>query len=677
MEKDLFHDGRLYRTLFEKSPEGLAFCDPSKIIVMVNDEFCKLFGCRREEALGRLLDEVVLKDGSFQEEARKLSEEYRRSGFLKAESYRQKKDGTSFPVSIVATPVITGDAHGGSLWIYRDITEIRRREEELKTREAKLSGILESHPELILRFTPELITTYANRAYCEYHGISIGEAVGESFAEHVSHEYIPVVHSKLLSLTPDNPVITGEEQVVMSSGEIRWQEWTDQGIFDEKGHLVEIQSVGRDITDRKNMEEALSFERESLTSLFVNANEGIVLCHNDGTIVRVNPTFCRMFGFSAEEASGKNIDELLAPDTDTLQEARAYTASTAAGESAASETVRRRKDGSLIEVSFLGVPIMSGAGAGFSYGIYRDISERKRAEESIRASEAKYRNLFETMPNGFYTSTPEGYFIDANPAFISMLGYDSLEELRSVFIPTDLYVREEERVQLTNEKDLNADFTNQFETYRLRRKDGQIIWVEDNARYIRNPDGTVLNQGICRDITDRRRAEEKLHRLNRELFISATTDRVTGLLSRQHFEENLHREIAKASRYKTPLSLVMIDLDNFKKLNDTCGHIAGDSALAVVASAISDRTRASDLVARWGGDEFAIASPTPLENTVCLAQKIRKFLEDIEHGEFGPITGSFGVTLYSKGDSIESLTSRADDLMYQVKRKGGNGVMSA
>jgi diguanylate cyclase (GGDEF)-like protein len=151
---------------------------------------------------------------------------------------------------------------------------------------------------------------------------------------------------------------------------------------------------------------------------------------------------------------------------------------------------------------------------------------------------------------------------------------------------------------------------------------------------------------------------------------------VTGLLSRQHFEENLNREIAKAARYGTPLSLVMIDLDNFKRLNDTCGHIAGDSALATVAAAIRDRTRASDLVARWGGDEFTIASPTPLENTACLAEKIRKFLEDLKHGEFGAITGSFGVTSCLEGDSIESLTDRADELMYEVKRKGGNGVLS-
>ncbi len=135
--------------------------------------------------------------------------------------------------------------------------------------------------------------------------------------------------------------------------------------------------------------------------------------------------------------------------------------------------------------------------------------ERKRAEKELKASEAKYRDLFNTMPNGFYTSTPEGYYIDANPAFVSMLGYDSLDELKSVYIQADIYVHEAERDQVWYK---NSEFINGQEIYRVKRKDGQIIWIEDNARYIKNQDGTVLfNQGICRDITRRKKIEDALH----------------------------------------------------------------------------------------------------------------------------------------------------------------------
>jgi len=542
-------ENSLYRTLFEISPEGLVFCDQSRRVVLVNDEFCRIFGYERNEAIGRLLDDLVVSGGENLDEARALSEEFRRSGFIQSETVRQRRDGTSFPVFVVAFPVRTGDHLAGSMWIYRNLTEFRKRDEAARIAESKLRGILEAHPELILRFTPDLTVTYANRAYCQYHHIEPEEAIGKSFADHVSPEFIPLVHSKLRSLSPENPAKTGQEKVIMSSGEVRWQEWTDQGIFSDSGELVEIQSVGRDITDRKIMEEALAFERESLSALFENASEGIVLCEGDGTIIRANPMFCEMFGYSSGEVTGRNIDDLVAHDSKLIGEARELTRSTFRGKSISSESTRMRKDGSTIEVSFLGIPVLMSGGTRYSYGIYRNISERKKSER-------------------------------------------------------------------------------------------------------------------------------ELQRLNRELFLSATTDKVTGLLSRQHFEEILERELAKSARYGNPLSLIMIDLDNFKKLNDSRGHLAGDRALLQIATSISDSIRSSDMAARWGGDEFILATPAPLEKAKGLAEKLRKLLEELDHDGFGPITGSFGISSFRNGDTIETLTGRADDLMYAVKRLGGNDIRS-
>ncbi len=643
---------------------------------MVNDEFCRLFGYEREEAVGKLLDEVVVKDKNLPEEARKVSDEYRPYGFLSIETSRQKRDGSPFPVSIVATPVIDGDTIVGSLWGYRNISGLRRREEDLQSREVKLSGILEAHPELILRFSPDLDVTYANRAYCEYHEVSYEDAVGESFAKHISPEHIPLVHKKLFSLTPQNPVITGEEKVIMDSGEVRWQEWTDIGIFDTEGNLLEIQSAGRDITDRKKLEEDLSFERESLNALFENAMEGIVFCDPEGIVLKANSVFCDMFGYSSHEVLEENIDNLIADGSEFMEEAKAFSAATASGKNISAESTRRRKDGSLIQVSFLGIPVFLSDGKVFGYGIYRDISERKKAEEALKASEAKYRDLFDKMPNGFYTSTPEGNFVDANPAFVRMLGYDSIDELRSVHIPTDIYVHETERVQMHSEN-FNTEFVDRMESYRLKRKDGQIIWVEDHARYIKDKNGRILfNQGVCKDVTDRKKAEEELIRLNRELMVSATTDRITGLYNRQYFDEIAQREIARSARYGTPLSLVMIDLDNFKHLNDSMGHLAGDMALSEIAGTIRENIRSSDIAARWGGDEFILASPADLEHAISLALKLQELLGGLDHGGYGPVTGSIGVSSFRKGDDINSLTKRVDRAMYEVKKKGGNGVYS-
>jgi len=642
----------------------------------VNDEFCRIFGYEREEILGRDLSEVVFRDPLPIEEGRCLFSEFTSRGSVSVETERQRSDGSRFPVSITSFPVSADGSCCGFFTIYRDISERRRYEREITSREERMKDILDSLPELVLRFTPDLVTSYANRTYCEYHGITYEEAVGKSFEDHILPDEIPAVLDKLMSLTPDNPVITGVEKNVMADGEIRWQEWTDRGIFDQNGKLTEIQSIGRDITERQRTEEALAFERESLNALFENTMEGIVFCDHQGIVRKANPAFCDMFGYTREEVIGNPVDDLVAKGSEFMEEVRDLSAATAGGKSIAAEATRLKKDGTPIQVSFLGVPVTLPDGRIFGYGIYRDISAQKEAEQALRESEAKYRDLFNTMPDGFYTSTPEGYFIDANPAFIRMLGYDSLEELRSVYIPTDIYVQESERLQMHNDN-CNEEFVDRFETYRLKRKDGKIIWVEDFARYIKDGSGRVLlNQGICREITDRVRAEEELRRLNRELFLAATTDKTTGLFNRQHFDEVLQREIDRSSRYGTPLSLIMIDLDNFKTLNDTKGHIAGDRALSEIARTISENIRSSDVAARWGGDEFILTSPADTEQALSLARKLKELLSGLDHEGYGPVTGSIGVSTYRKGDDIDSLTRRADHAMYDVKRGGGNGVSS-
>ncbi|MFW5725904.1 MAG: PAS domain S-box protein, partial [Bacteroidota bacterium] len=143
-----------------------------------------------------------------------------------------------------------------------------------------------------------------------------------------------------------------------------------------------------------------------------------------------------------------------------------------------------------------------------------DIQQRIQSEKALRESEAKYKNLFDTMPNGFYRSTPEGYFVDANPAFVKMLGYSSFEELKSVYIPRDLYIHEAEREKIT----LTSEFSPELVTYRLKRKDGSIIWLEENARFIKDEKGKIIfHEGICRDVSDRKKAEDALQESEADL----------------------------------------------------------------------------------------------------------------------------------------------------------------
>lgn len=168
---------------------------------------------------------------------------------------------------------------------------------------------------------------------------------------------------------------------------------------------------------------------------------------------------------------------------------------------------------------------------------------RLKAQAALEESEARYKNLFDSMPNGFYLSTQDGYYVTANPAFVRMLGYESLDELKKVYIPTDIYVHPSERENVTNPH----SFTEQVQIYRHKRKDGRIIWIEDNSRSILDgKDGRVYFQGICRDITDRKHAEE----INSVLF--EISDAVTTTRDLEELYTSIHKSLGR-----------IIDVTNF------------------------------------------------------------------------------------------------------------------
>lgn len=159
------------------------------------------------------------------------------------------------------------------------------------------------------------------------------------------------------------------------------------------------------------------------------------------------------------------------------------------------------------------------------------------------------------------------------------------------------------------------------------------------------------------------------------LEIEATTDHLTGASNRARFSEILAAEMERASRYKTPLCIVMFDIDYFKQINDAHGHHAGDDVLVNLSALVEGNIRANDRLARWGGEEFMILAPnSDLDDGIDLAGKTRKAIEQNNFGAAGRVTCSFGVAEYRPGDTEESITNRADAALYRAKSLGRNRV---
>ncbi len=170
-------------------------------------------------------------------------------------------------------------------------------------------------------------------------------------------------------------------------------------------------------------------------------------------------------------------------------------------------------------------------------------------------------------------------------------------------------------------------------------------------------------------------AQDRISLTSQQLTKSSQTDRLTGLFNRRRLDEVLAFEIERSARYGQPFSVVLADVDRFQSINDEHGHQAGDTVLVAMADAFGQGVRKSDILARWGGEEFLVlCSNTDLSGAATMAENLRQLVQAEELGAVGHKTCSFGVAQWAKDESVESLVARADAALFQAKSNGRNRV---
>jgi two-component system cell cycle sensor histidine kinase/response regulator CckA len=244
-----------------------------------------------------------------------------------------------------------------------------------------------------------------------------------------------------------------------------------------------------------------------LQALTENNPLGIVVLDLHHRILMCNPAFEVLFGYHQSEILGAELDSLLAPP-DSMTEAVALTRRSTTGNVVREKAKRLRSDGSLVDVQILGVPISADGKLIGSFGMYEDITERRRAEQAQREAEERFRSLFENATEGIFQTTTDGRYLSVNPALARMCGFASPSEMISTVqdLGRELYGDPNVRnvfKQLIEKYGSVKDFE-----YEVRRKDGAKIWISENAHVVRNPDGEILSyEGTIEDITARKRAE--------------------------------------------------------------------------------------------------------------------------------------------------------------------------
>jgi diguanylate cyclase (GGDEF)-like protein len=171
---------------------------------------------------------------------------------------------------------------------------------------------------------------------------------------------------------------------------------------------------------------------------------------------------------------------------------------------------------------------------------------------------------------------------------------------------------------------------------------------------------------------------QELEEKNETLLVRATTDALTGLYNRQYFNDRLLHSLQYSERYTQPISLIMFDLDKFKEINDTHGHLAGDTALRELSELIRKNIRESDIIARWGGEEFMVLTfQTDIKIAEQIGVKLREVVAEASFSVGHQITCSFGVATYKPGETATELLNRVDGAMYSAKLSGRNAVVVA
>jgi diguanylate cyclase (GGDEF)-like protein/PAS domain S-box-containing protein len=332
----------------------------------------------------------------------------------------------------------------------------------------------------------------------------------------------------------------------------------------------------------------------------------------------------------------------------------------------------RHADGGLRWVWERGTGIYDSAGDLVAIeGIIQDITDRKESDRALMEAERRYHDLFENAVEGVFRSSPDGRFLDANPALARIYGFDSPAELIESMrdIRHQLYVdpgRREEFMRLIAARGSVSSFESQ-----VYRKTGEVIWISENARVVTDADNKVIcYEGTVEDITERKAYQAQIEQ-------QANYDTLTGLANRSLLNQRLQHAIASAAGYDARLAVVFVDLDRFKYINDSLGHHVGDELLRTMAERLKRNVRESDTVARLGGDEFVLLIGGH-RDPEAVAAVLERMLADIAQPWKSPlgdlnITCSIGVALFpDDGMTADVLLKHADSAMYRAKEKGRN-----
>jgi len=665
IEETLSENEEKYRILSEATTDCILIETVEGRILECNTAGAKMFGYNKKDMIG-----LTIADRVPEEFAKKLpkviTEKEATQGFF-VPRISKKKDGTIFPTEI-ATKIVNIRGKPRLITYIRDISERKEVEKKLRKARKMFTSLFNSNPEAALYHDKEGRIININPRFTELFDYTPEEMIGKKIDEGMIYPADRTKEGKILTQKAFNGFSEYETVRKKKDGTLISVVISTAPVIIDKKSQGTI-GLYKDITERKKAEEALRKSQQEFSSLFKSSPDALVYLDEEANILNINSHFTKLFGFTLEEVKGRNIDDGMIHLPDQIEEGKRLSKNGFEGR-LNYETVRKKKDGTLFPVHISSAPvIIKGEKKGF-IAVYRDITERKKVEETLQKSQQEFASVFKNSPNALVYLDEEANILDINSRFTKLFGY-TLEEIKGRNI-YDGMIHPLNKIE--EGKDLvKMAFTKGYLNYETirKKKDGTLFPVSISGSNILIDGELKGTLGTYMDITERKKIEGELEKL-------AHYDTLTGCCNRGYGMGLLEQQIKLAHRKKYPLLLAYIDIDKFKYINDTFGHKEGDIILKEVVKFFKSILRDIDIIYRLGGDEFLIIFPdSSLDDAPLIRERLSKNLEKLNQKLAKPykIDFSIGLSCYNSSNplSIEELIRIADENMYEEKKKKEEG----
>jgi len=591
--------------------------------------------------------------------------------------YRVKfMDGTVRWLFGNAVPELDDD--GSTLWhgFIMDITDRRNVDETLR----KLSTAVEQSMASVVITDLNSRIEYVNPQFTKVSGYSSEEAIGQNPRILQSKQTKEQSYQEMwLALSSGQPW-HGELINRRKNGEVYWEESHIAPITNSDGSITHYVAIKTEITERIRSAEKIDNLLREQKKMLNNDLVGIVTV-KDRHFVWANPAFEAMFGYELGELVGLSTHVAFLSDQAYEDFGASAYALIKAGDVFRTRSEMRRKDGCTIWVDVSGEILNQSTGD--SLWSFLDVTKRVQAENLLLESEAHLQAIIENEPECIKVVNARGELVQMNPAGLAMIEADSFLQVKGV--PVLEIIAPEFRDAFSDmHKRVIAGESVQLE-FQVQGLKGGMRWLETHAVPMKER-GEIVHLAVTRDITQRKEMEDQVRQL-------ALHDALTNLPNRRLLLDRLSQAMANSKRSGCYCALMYLDLDNFKALNDTHGHSAGDLLLLEAARRLMSCVREVDTVSRFGGDEFVVLlgelvayREESTAQAAVVAEKIRDSLQEpylLKIGNEGAVkttiehhcTASIGVSIFLDHElSQDDILKFADSAMYRAKGEGRNLV---